>query len=237
MPKATCASAPAGDDIDTQPTGLDSARSLRPSKDGKRRYGRRKPGLSPAPPRRSAAWRAGSACGSGIRMAARARLVLRRDSVSRSRLSSGCAGSAAIKQRLRIRVQRMRAELGGLGDLDELTEIHHRDAVTDMRHGGEIVADEQVADAKRRLQMLQLVHDLRADRHVERRDRLVQHDQPRVGHQRTGDGDALALAAAEFVREELCHVGLQADQLQHLGHALVPLLRVTCRCGSPAARR
>ena len=69
--------APAGDDIDTQPTGLNSARSLRPSKDGKRRYGRRKPGLSPAPPRHTAAWHADSACETGIRKAVRARSVFR----------------------------------------------------------------------------------------------------------------------------------------------------------------
>ena len=55
-------------------------------------------------------------------------------------------------------------------------------------------------------------------------------------HQRPGDGDALALPAAEFVREEPRHVGLQADELQHFRHALVPCLRAKGRCGSPAAR-
>ena len=44
------------------------------------------------------------------------------------------------------------------------------------------------------------VEDLRADRDVERRDRLVEDDQRRLDDQRAGDGDALALAAGEFVR-------------------------------------
>jgi len=64
-------------------------------------------------------------------------------------------------QRLRIRMQRMSAKFGGLGQFDELAEIHHRDPVTDMRHAGEIVADEQITDAQRRLKMLEfaLVHE------------------------------------------------------------------------------
>src|SRR6516225_8992509 len=99
-------------------------------------------------------------------------------------------------------MQRMLAEFGGVGQLDELAEIHHCDAVTDMSDAGEIVADEEVTHTKRRLEMLQLVHDLRADRHIERGNPLVQDDEPRVGHQRTSNSDALALAAAELVRKE-----------------------------------
>ena len=96
-----------------------------------------------------------------------------------------------------------------------------------MRDGREIVADEQVADAEPLLQILELVHDLGADRHVERRDRLVEHDQPRVGDQRAGDRDALALAAGELVREELGDIGPQPDQLQHFGTRSCCSLRAT----------
>ena len=38
--------------------------------------------------------------------------------------------------------------------------------------------------------------------------------------QRPGDGDALALPAAEFVREQVRHVRPQPDELQHLRHPL-----------------
>ena len=68
--------------------------------------------------------------------------------VSLSRLVVGVRRQRRGKQRLGIRVQRMRAELEAVGELDELAEIHDRDAVADMRHGGQIVADEQVADAR-----------------------------------------------------------------------------------------
>ena len=64
--------------------------------------------------------------------------------------------------------------------------------------------------------MLELVHDLRPHRDVEGGDRLVEDDQPRVGRQRAGDGDALALAPAELVRKERGDVGRHADEVQDL---------------------
>ena len=69
--------------------------------------------------------------------------------------------------------------------------------------------------------MLQLVHDLRPDGHVQGRDRFIQHNQARIGCQSPGNGDALALPAAELVRKQTRHVRLQPDQLQHVRHALL----------------
>ncbi len=51
------------------------------------------------------------------------------------------------------------------------------------------------------LQVGEQVDDLRLDRNVERRDRLVADDQVGAGRERAGDADALALAARELVRE------------------------------------
>ena len=51
-----------------------------------------------------------------------------------------------------------------------------------------------------RLQVAQQVDDLRLHAHVERRGRLVEHDEARLQHHGAGDRDALALAAGEFVR-------------------------------------
>ena len=80
-----------------------------------------------------------------------------------------------------------------------------------MGDGSEVVGDEEVGQAKPRLQIAQQVEDLGADRDIERGDRLVQHHQPGREDQRTGDGDALALAAREFVREEIGRAFRQAD--------------------------
>ena len=70
------------------------------------------------------------------------------------------------------------------------------------------------------LQVLQQIDDLRLDRDVERRDRLVAHDQLRLDRERARDADALALAAGEFVRIAAHVVGLQADRLEQFDHAI-----------------
>ena len=72
-----------------------------------------------------------------------------------------------------------------------------------MRNRGKIVRDKQIREAEPRLEIAQQVEDLRADRHNERRYRLVEHDKPRLQRERAGDCDALALAAGKFMREEV----------------------------------
>ena len=139
---------------------------------------------------------------------------------SRSRLVVRMRRQRGDEQRLGVGMQGVRAQLGAVGGLDDLAEVHHGDAVADVGDGGEIVADEQIAHAESPLQVLELGDDLRPDRHVERGDRLVEHDQPRVGRQRPGDGDPLALTAAELVREQVGHVRPQPHQFEHLRHTL-----------------
>ena len=104
-------------------------------------------------------------------------------------------------QRLRVRMQRRGVDRALVGDLHDLAEIHHGDAVGDVLHHAEVVRDEQEGQAKLALQILQQVDDLRLHRNVERGDRLVADDEARAQHQRAGDADALPLAAGEFVRE------------------------------------
>ena len=72
--------------------------------------------------------------------------------------------------------------------------------------------DEQVGEAEPLLQVDQQVDDLRLDVDVERRDRLVGDDEVRLDRERARDGDALALAAGEFVRVALARRARQADR-------------------------
>ena len=51
-------------------------------------------------------------------------------------------------------------------------------------------------------------------------DRLVRHDEFGTYRESPGHSDALPLPAAEFVREAVCHVGVEADVLQQFGHPL-----------------
>ena len=98
-------------------------------------------------------------------------------------------------------------------------------AVGDVLHDREIVRDEDVGEAEPRLQLLQEVEDLRPDRHVERRHRLVADDELRLDRKRPGDADALALPAGELVRVAPGVERLEPDHLEELGDALLALGR------------
>ena len=97
-----------------------------------------------------------------------------------------------------------------------MPEIHHGDAVADVAHHRKVVRDEQIGDAELALQPHQQVEDLRADRDVERRDRLVADDQLGRQRERARDHDALALAAGELVRIARGVLRLQPDQHEQL---------------------
>ena len=107
------------------------------------------------------------------------------------------------QQRLGVGMQRHLEQALLVGHLDDAAEIHDGDAMRDVLDHGEIVRHQQVGELVLVLQVHQQVDDLRLDRDVERRDRLIADDQLRVERQRPGDADALALAARELVRERV----------------------------------
>ena len=82
---------------------------------------------------------------------------------------------------------------------DHVAEIHHHHLVGDVAYHREIVADEDIGELKLVLQVGQQIEDLRLDREIERRHRLVENEQRGIEHERAGDGDALALAPREHV--------------------------------------
>jgi hypothetical protein len=84
------------------------------------------------------------------------------------------------KQRLGVGMRRPRKQVLRLGQLHDLPEIHHGDAVADVSHDREIVGDEQIAEPELLLQVHQQIEDLRLNRHVERRDRFVADDELRI---------------------------------------------------------
>src|SRR5439155_15776773 len=94
-------------------------------------------------------------------------------------------------------------------DLDNLAEIHDRDAMADVFDDSEVVRDEEIREAELALQVAQKVDYLCLHRDVERRDRLVADDEARMQGQGAGDADALALAAGEFVRVAAERLGTQ----------------------------
>ena len=125
-----------------------------------------------------------------------------------------------LQQGRSVRVLGIAEQFLGLGQLDHLADVHDRHAVGDVADDAEVVRDEEVREAELFLEVGEEVDDLGLDGHVEGRDGLVGDDKPRVQGQRPGDADALALAAAEGVREASHVLGPQSHQAKQLGHAL-----------------
>src|SRR6185437_5891974 len=78
----------------------------------------------------------------------------------------------------------------------------------------EVVRNEDIGEAEAVLQVAQQVEDLRADRDVQRRHRLVADDQFWLDRERARDGNALALTTGEFMRVAPGKTRLQPDQPQ-----------------------
>ena len=144
----------------------------------------------------------------------RGHVAAQQDALALAALTLGVRHRHGRHQGLGVRVHRRLVQRGAVGELDDLAEVHHRDAVRDVPDHGEVVRDDHVRQAELLLEVVHEVDDLRLDRHVERGDRLVGHDQLRLEGQRAGDADALPLAAGELVRVAVVVLGAQAHQLQ-----------------------
>ncbi len=107
--------------------------------------------------------------------------------------------------------------------LDDLAEVHHRDAIGDVADHRQVVGDEDVGQAEGVLELLEQVDDAGLDRHVEGRHRLVEHDQLGLEGQGPGDADPLALPAGELVRVAVGVLGREADRWRAARCTRVPV--------------
>ncbi len=107
----------------------------------------------------------------------------------------------------------------GRAALDDRAAMHNGDAIAHRAHDGEVMGDEQVGEAELALEVLQKIDDLRLDRDVERRHRLVTDDQPRRKRERAGDPDPLALPSRELVWIPIDVRRVEADHVEQLAHA------------------
>ena len=82
--------------------------------------------------------------------------------------------------------------------LDDLSRVHHRRHVTDVRDHSEIVGDQHHRQPQRLLDGPQQVEDLRLDGRVKRRGRLVGDEDARLAGQRHRDADPLGHPAGDF---------------------------------------
>ena len=106
--------------------------------------------------------------------------------------------------------------------LDDLAAVHDEDSRDCLGDDAEIVCDEQDRGAEALLKVAQQLEDLRLDRHVERRRRLVGDHERGIHDERHRNHDALAHPAGELMRvfpRALRGRG-NTDHLKHFDRAL-----------------
>ena len=127
------------------------------------------------------------------------------------------------EQRLRVRVHRLFIEFVAFRQLNNLAQVHHSDTVGNVTNHRQVMRNEQVGQVELFLQVFEQVDDLRLDRHIERRDRLVADDKRWVDCQGARNADTLALTAGELVRVAVDEVGIEANDLEQLLHPILAL--------------
>ena len=112
---------------------------------------------------------------------------------------------------------------------------HHDHAVGVVHDHLHVVLDEEEGDAVLGAQALHVVEQAPAERRVDPGHRLVEQQEARLGHQRPGELEQLALAARERARVGVGELG-QVEDLEQL-HRLVAHLASRAARVRPGGRR
>src|SRR5216684_3630299 len=108
------------------------------------------------------------------------------------------------EKHLRVRMNRVPEELLGGCDLPHLPEVHYHHPVCDVPHEAEVVSDEHVRKVQPVFQSREHAYDLRLNRNVQRRSRLIEHDERRIRGERPSNRNELLLPASELLRISVC---------------------------------
>ena len=100
--------------------------------------------------------------------------------------------------------------------------VHDRHSRAEKSDHREIVRDEEVRKVVLPLEPPKKIQHLSLDRDVERRDRLVQHHEARLGRERARHGDALTLPAGHLRWTATKELGAEPDELEELDHTRPP---------------
>ena len=128
----------------------------------------------------------------------------------------------AGEQAARVGVQRVLENVFDRALFDDLPRIHHGDVVGDTGDDAEVMRDQDQRHAEFPLQLREQQQDLRLDRDVERRRRLVGDDKIGPAHQRHRDHHTLTQPARKLVRilPEATFRARDADLLQQKHRAI-----------------
>src|SRR4051812_15448578 len=131
-----------------------------------------------------------------------------------------------VHQAYRVGVQRPREQDVRFGALDDLACIHHRDLIGALRDDAEIVRDQQHGHAEAIFQLADQIKNLRLDGDIERRRRLIGHQEARIAAQRHRDHHPLPHSAGHLVRV-VAHPPLRLRDLHQPEHLDRPVARFT----------
>ena len=104
--------------------------------------------------------------------------------------------------------------------------FHDKHPVTKLVDDVEIVRDKEIAQVQFLTQVAQKLQDLRLDRHVQCRDRLVRDDKARSSDEGRCDAHSLSLSAGELRGPGVEALFGQLYFGQHVAHAALPLCLV-----------
>lgn len=104
----------------------------------------------------------------------------------------------------------------GWGLLDDAPEIHDSDIVRNVPHDRKVVRDEYERQVILPLQSRKEVQDLRLDRNIESRDRLIANDQFWLQGECPGNPKTLTLATGKLMRIKPIVLRSQANLLEQL---------------------
>jgi hypothetical protein len=104
-----------------------------------------------------------------------------------------------------------------------MTEIHDHDLIRKITDNAKVMTDEQQARLIVALQLEQEIQDGSLYGHIERRGDLIANNQLRPAGKGPGNGDTLALAAAELCRLAARSYLIQPDRTQQHIHLIFHL--------------
>src|SRR5262249_28050962 len=149
-----------------------------------------------------------------------ARQIALEDDALASLLDTWIGNGYGGEQRRGVGVQRIAIDRVPVRYLHDLAKVHHGNPRRDMAHHAQVVRDEQICQAHLLLQPRHEIEDLGANRHIQGAHWLIGDDEFRLCADGAGDGDALPLAAAEFMGIAVDEVGIESDALQQIFGAL-----------------
>jgi hypothetical protein len=107
---------------------------------------------------------------------------------------------------------------------DQFSEVHDGDVIAHVAHDGEVMSDEEVGQFEFVLEVFEEVENLGLDADVEGANGFVTDEEFGLDGEGAGDADALALAAAEFVRIPAGGVGWEADFFEEIGDGFLAFI-------------